>query len=685
MKKTFNCFIIFLFALLPFSLKAQYTSDDSALVKTTFDRKFYKNIISDYLHSANPQKVNAALLSIAQSGNTSFINEVTKSDFRKNAEYICFTLGQLGSDSASTSYLSQKFFDKNLSPELRFFILRSIGKTGYKNTLEKLAEDYLTNDNAVQYNGISTALYDFYTKRIIDKERSVKILSNELTNKKFSPARRSEAAFAIYRMDLAKELKDTIADELNKLSSSNIFSSDENTLRQYLLEGLRREKYFPANSTLFINLIRFGDPLIRIEAARTLVYYKFENKRDILNYLLLLDDANPNVSRQAAISIREIKAPVEQRNELQNELLKRLLSGALPGNTKGELLFSYTNLYPESFTEILEVYKDKINNEFLCKTASLFPDSLSAFNYLIRSYAESPSVGTPTEDKEKTFALQYLLNFQGTFRIAVDSHKTNSRLTEVIINAMSSRSPALISISADGVDSLLIRDNAAKFKTIITDQTLKYLNNPDYLESLESLNGLAEKLGKEFFRKNLEMLVNSNLYSIRTFAKKKLNIEINDIRNNDPLFASIWKDAFKYKSAEVTTTKGKFTINFTPWYAPVSVGNFCLLAEKKFFNKIIFHRVVPGFVIQCGDPTGTGWGGPGYDIISEFSPLHYSTGTVGMASAGKDTEGSQWFVTTGDFPHLDGRYTIFGFIENGMNVVNEIDQNDKIISVRLIH
>ena len=122
-----------------------------------------------------------------------------------------------------------------------------------------------------------------------------------------------------------------------------------------------------------------------------------------------------------------------------------------------------------------------------------------------------------------------------------------------------------------------------------------------------------------------------------------------------------------------------------PEYAPITVGNFCYLAERNFFSNIIFHRVVPGFVIQCGDPTGTGWGGPGYTIVSEFSQLHYSPGTVGMASAGKDTEGSQWFVTIGDFPHLDRRYTIFGFVVDGMDVVNSIDQNDKIVTVKLTH
>jgi len=81
----------------------------------------------------------------------------------------------------------------------------------------------------------------------------------------------------------------------------------------------------------------------------------------------------------------------------------------------------------------------------------------------------------------------------------------------------------------------------------------------------------------------------------------------------------------------------------------------------------------------------TGWGGPGYDIISEFSPLPYGIGMVGMASAGKDTEGSQFFVMQGNYPHLNGRYSLFGKVINGLDVVYKLEQGDKINSIHLLH
>lgn len=133
---------------------------------------------------------------------------------------------------------------------------------------------------------------------------------------------------------------------------------------------------------------------------------------------------------------------------------------------------------------------------------------------------------------------------------------------------------------------------------------------------------------------------------------------------------------------DVHTTKGMFTIKLLPDEAPFTCINFVTLIQKKFFDGLTFHRVVPNFVIQGGDPRGDGWGGPGYTIRSEFGFEHYTRGTVGMASAGKDTEGCQWFVTHCFTPHLDGRYTIFGKVVAGMEVVDDVQEGDRIEAVR---
>jgi cyclophilin family peptidyl-prolyl cis-trans isomerase len=133
--------------------------------------------------------------------------------------------------------------------------------------------------------------------------------------------------------------------------------------------------------------------------------------------------------------------------------------------------------------------------------------------------------------------------------------------------------------------------------------------------------------------------------------------------------------------ATVSTDKGAFTIELLPEDAPLNVDNFIELARRGFFNGIAFHRVVPNFVIQGGDPRGDGNGGPGYQIRCEINEVPYDRGAVGMALSGKDTGGSQWFVTHSPQPHLDGGYTVFGRVTQGMDVVDAIARGDRIRTV----
>lgn len=670
MIKPFKYFIILIITLIPLILKAQYTPNDRDLVETTFNRTFSNDIISKYLDSNDPIKVNAGLLSVSQSGDKSFINEIIKLDFLNNAEYICFALGQLGADSLSSAFLYQELSDPNLPVNFRPYILKAIGKTGSKKTLELLIRDYFSNDYLL-YDGISIALFDFYSREIRDDINFENILRKELTGKDIPLQRKIDAAFSAYRTNQSDNFKDFIAKELDNFSDEYFSNTDKNILVQYYLENLRKSKYFPDNSTLFRKLVNSNSSLIRIEAAKSLVYYNYEDKDDLSDYLSLLDDDNPNVSRQAAISIKKIDIPSELMPELKKEITGIIQENELPDNTKGELLISDITIFPESFSDIIKTFNSKVKNEFLFRAASMFTSSDSAFNYLINNYKDNSL-------KDKINILGYLINFQSSFR-------NNDKLKKIFVDALNSDSPALISIASDGVDSSFINNNSNELKRIVSNQTIRLLNNPDFIESLISLNGLSAKLSNDIYTQNLQNLSNSDIYAIRSFAKDKLNIPIEENQNTDTLFTHIWENSFRYKHASVVTEKGTFSIIFLPEYAPVTVGNFCYLSNINFFDNITFHRVVPGFVIQGGDPTGTGWGGPGYAIVSEFSQLHYSPGTVGMASAGKDTEGSQWFVTIGDFPHLDRKYTIFGFVNDGMSVVNTIDQNDKIITIKLTH
>ena len=138
------------------------------------------------------------------------------------------------------------------------------------------------------------------------------------------------------------------------------------------------------------------------------------------------------------------------------------------------------------------------------------------------------------------------------------------------------------------------------------------------------------------------------------------------------------------QQVRLRTSKGMVLLELKPNEAPGSVASFVTLLGQHFYDNLYFHRVVPNFVAQGGDPRGDGNGSAPYNLRSEFGDLRYEEGSVGLASAGKDTESCQFFITHTPTPHLDGRYTIFAQVVGGMDVVHKLDIGDRILSVELV-
>lgn len=140
--------------------------------------------------------------------------------------------------------------------------------------------------------------------------------------------------------------------------------------------------------------------------------------------------------------------------------------------------------------------------------------------------------------------------------------------------------------------------------------------------------------------------------------------------------------------AEMLTEKGLMTINFFENDAPLAVKNFVDLSNKGYYDGVTFHRVIPDFVIQGGDPTGTGAGGPGYSIPCELTGenQYHEKGVLSMAHRGRDTGGSQFFIchSRNNTAHLDRVHTCFGKVVEGLEVIDQIKQGDKILSIKVI-
>jgi cyclophilin family peptidyl-prolyl cis-trans isomerase len=193
----------------------------------------------------------------------------------------------------------------------------------------------------------------------------------------------------------------------------------------------------------------------------------------------------------------------------------------------------------------------------------------------------------------------------------------------------------------------------------------------------------------ESLRRQIELPSGIEIYNMLAMAQNEISgkdsIELMVLEFNNPIPWSILELHNDTVSAIVHTNKGAIELELYPLIAPGTVAEFIELSNSGFYNGKTFHRVIANFVAQGGCPRGDGWGSAAETLRSEFSALPYSAGSLGMASAGKDTESCQWFITHQSTPHLEGNYTLFGRVTSGMQVVNQIQVADAIESIEILH
>lgn len=237
----------------------------------------------------------------------------------------------------------------------------------------------------------------------------------------------------------------------------------------------------------------------------------------------------------------------------------------------------------------------------------------------------------------------------------------NEATSRALVDALRAELPRIEKAEL-GDAALAILEALAKQKNATANEAIKTaLDSTDYLIRKRAIALLKENGAGDF--------------SQRIGVMKMRNTKA----DYDRALARIGKQVH----ATVRTSKGSFVILLLPDDAPLNVDNFVMLARQGFFNGQFIPRVVPNFVIQAGDPRGDQNGGPGYQIRCEINEVPFDRGAVGMALSGKDTGGSQWFVTHSPQPHLDGGYTVFGRVVSGMEVVDSLVRGDVIRSVSI--
>jgi cyclophilin family peptidyl-prolyl cis-trans isomerase len=536
-------------------------------------------------------------------------------------------------------------------------------------------------------------------------------------------------------------VREALEVEAQKLSAQTLSASDRLTILLGLTAALRSR---PADAGPTIaRFLSSPDPRVRSDAANALARLRLKDGNEQLRRLLT-GDPDPNVRANAArvLGVTEDKAsfeallaralggesdsrvvvsairalaalkdpraavPLMKRTGVdQNELLEiaTMLGRVLPqtdneaavawlreaskklNHTAPEVEIAWVRISPTTYLADLSgtgIFTDwravaAVANG-LAEIAAL-PESTTQKSHLTASAQER--LRKMLQSKTSDYAIPDVLRALAAFKPA--------DLRDVLIAHLQHRDVIVRSTAADLLGELPP-----------SDEISRALINAWPLTSSDSLNDAAlsilDSLGKQKSQSANEAIknaLNSPDYLVRRRAASLLkangqgdfSAQVGTVhtRNTAADYRRALSRIGREVRAVVTTSRGSFTIELLPSEAPLTVDNFVQLAQRNYFRGITIHRVVPNFVIQDGDPRGDGNGGPGYQIRCEINEVPYDRAMLGMALSGKDTGGSQWFVTHAPQPHLDGGYTVFGRVVAGMDVVDKIVRGDVVKSVRI--
>lgn len=383
---------------------------------------------------------------------------------------------------------------------------------------------------------------------------------------------------------------------------------------------------------------------VRIQALVSLQAFPFEKTKDHL--IRALNDPNANVGIAASESV---KASVTENfwidlanraSEIKNWRVQANIYEAILKVTHNQSVID----------EIKSNYTKSRNPYQKAALLSALRGSVSSVDFVFEEMVKADTPVVLTSAASALVAMNKNEQFQPAMK---------KRFAEIYQSGIETGDAAVIGIFAEA-----LADKDLDYRTVVTDFSF--------------LQAAKNKLALPKDNEALQPLEAAIAY----FDGKENTPSVTN-EYNHPIDWSLVKQLQRDQTAVIKTTQGSITIRLLVEEAPGSVANFVTLAKANYFNNKFFHRVVPNFVIQAGCNRGDGWGSEDYSIRSEFTQTRYKTGSIGMASAGKDTEGTQWFITHCPTPHLDGRYTIFAEVESGMEVVQRIEVGDRITDIEI--
>ena len=694
--------IILLFIPL-FVLHAQrYTAAERTILTLQDQRSLGNGKLVGYLRDGNAELRSRAAIALGNIQDTTTLSDLIpllKDRSERVRASAAWALGQLGHSQAQNALLERLKEEENISVVRR--CIEALGKCGTDSALTALVtfSGFPTFDRLRGEIALSVGRFAI---RGIKSEAGIEYCFRQLRHS--DAGVRWRALYALWRAaphpriehELSrrtKEMRAIVSDKSAevRIHFATLLGRSQSPRAFELLESLSKRE-------------RGGEWRVQVQIARALGTWATKEEKAVRVLSDWLDIKNDHVRIASSQGLRGVKSE-HLKGKIRSDLKKRVLSFAQGKSSRetsvrGEAIVTIAKLFPDDydFTDVLEKSSTSVRLKAkVLEGFGLIPSSQSLRILLGHTEDDSGAVvRTAWETLPKLFQQQNLVRLQ-----MEDTSLTG--LPEVMFRKMKASllrdDMAITTTVAQAVgDSAIytLLESGDQHNQAIEELMLSYtrLSSPN---DVEAMHAILEALGKFGGKKAVPVLERALTDADRTVVQRALAAlkQVTGKEYTLPTTARAgttytdydWKTLEALPNAQrvrIRTNKGSFVVQLLPEHAPFSVLSFLKLTRKEFYGGSIFHRVVPNFVIQGGDPRGDGWGGPGYSIRSEWSLVNYERGSVGLASAGKDTEGCQFFVTHSPQPHLDGRYTIFARIVSGQEVVDAIQVGDKIVKVELI-
>ncbi len=562
-----------------------------------------------------------------------------------------FSMGQLKKESAEP-YLIAAFKNKDtldINNPLNANILEGIGKTGSQKMLDALAtiSTYRKTDNFLLL-GQARGIYQFALRDMTVQTGTDRMISFVLDTG-FPQEVRILAANYLAR---AKEINI----ENKKFQLIKFLTSDPDpNIRMAIARAMAKTQDREIHSYLINQLSTEKDYRVLVNIIRSLESHPYIKSVD--KVLELLKDKNPHVSLTAAQFLCNAGNPNDA------SFYKTLINDSLDFRVNGKLYESVSINLPHYFNNTRRKLSEELQQKIKdAKSAQEKVAYIKALGHEPNSFLLLEKIIKEAKDKSVSTTAMEALHQMLKSPLFIKTHKSRHifkrrEIADILLNVLKTGDSGMLAVIGD-----MIVDPETKLADIMTETSylIEARNKLELPKQIETYNKLQKAI---------------SLLKGETFEAKKLAF-------NNPIVWNVINEITDTANIVIKTSQGNISFNPFPKLAPGSVANFVKLSESNYYDNKNFHRVVPNFVIQGGCPRGDGYGSLDYSIRTELPPVYYNDeGYVGMARAGLHTEGTQFFITHSPTPHLDGRYTIFGKVNDGMDVVHSILPGDKILDV----